>query len=285
MAPLLRSWAQGLYGSDAAAHLEIDARGSSTGPPALVSGRAPLASMSREMKWAELEVFRTQYGYEPQRVRVAVDAVVVFVQVDSSLQSLPVPWLDAIYSKTLACGAPRTARRWQDVGVTGPWASRVIHPCGLPRTSGTRSFFRQRALCGGRYREDLRDQPGGQSAVRFVAEGFCGIGYGGLQVEASGVRILSLAPEASAEAVVPSAETIYAGTYPLSRFLNLYVNRAPGQPLPEPVAQFLRYVLSDAGQARVAELGLLPLAPDTRAAERVALESNILQPPARTRGR
>jgi len=278
MAPLLLSWAQGLYGSDAAAHLEIDARGSSTGPPALVSGRAQLAAMSREMKWAELEVFRTRYGYEPQRVRVAVDAVVVFVQEDNSLQSLPVPWLDAIYSKTLACGAPRMARRWQDVGVTGPWASRVIHACGLPRMSGTRSFFRQRALCGGRFREDLRDQPGGQSAVRFVAEGFCGIGYGDLQVDGPGVRVLSLAPEENAEAVVPSAETIYAGAYPLSRFLNLYVNRAPGHAVPEPLAQFLRYVLSDAGQAQVVELGLLPLAPDTRAAELAALESNSQAP-------
>ena len=87
MGPLLRAWAEDLAHADPGFVLEVETLGSSTAPPALVSGRADVGAMTREMKWAEREVFRSRYGYDPVRVRVALDAVMVFVHPKNSIES------------------------------------------------------------------------------------------------------------------------------------------------------------------------------------------------------
>ena len=122
MAPLIRAWADDVQRADPAFRFEIEAKGSSTAPPALVSGRAALGAMTREMKWAEREVFRSRYGRDPVEIRVAFDAVVVFVHPESSLETLTIPELDAIYSSSRRCGHPAPVRRWEDVGEVGPRA-------------------------------------------------------------------------------------------------------------------------------------------------------------------
>jgi phosphate transport system substrate-binding protein len=273
MAPLLERWAEDLAEAGSPVRLEIDARGSTIAPPALVSGRAALAAMSREMRWTELEVFRSRYGHDPMRLRLALDAVVVFVHPSNGLDALSLAQLDSLYSSTLRCGAVARARRWADVGSMGGWGSRAVHVCGLGRLSGTRGFFRERALCGGYFREDVREQPGSRSVLRFVAEGLCGIGYAPLSADTSGVRVLRLGSADGSDPVSPSPETIYAGSYPLRRYLNVYVNRSEGRALAGPLDRLLRHALSRAGQAAVAELGYLPLPEPLRQAELARLDS------------
>ena len=58
----------------------------------------------------------------------------------------------------------------------------------------------------------------------------------------------------------PTRETVQNRTYPLTRSVYFFLNRAPGQPLKPQVTEFMRYVLSRQGQADVAQLGVyLPL--------------------------
>ncbi len=271
MGPLLRAWAEDLAHADPGFVLEVETLGSSTALPALVSGRADVGAMTREMKWAEREVFRSRYGYDPVRVRVALDAVMVFVHPKNSIESLDLAQLDAIYSHTRRCGAEWAPERWEDVCAVGEWAGRAILPCGRGRRSGTRGFFRQHALCGGHFREDVREQPGAGSVVRFVAEGLCGIGYGGLSGPRDGVRAIAIGAEPGSVPAPPIPAAIYAGSYPLARFLNLYVNREPGRSLPARIAGLLRYALSDPGQERVREAGYLPLPGELQEQELTAI--------------
>ena len=50
-----------------------------------------------------------------------------------------------------------------------------------------------------------------------------------------------------------------SGKYPLSRFLYLYVNKAPGKPLDPLVKEYLKLILSKEGQEVVVKDGYLPL--------------------------
>ena len=68
--------------------------------------------------------------------------------------------------------------------------------------------------------------------------------------------------------VEPSEQSIYSGTYPLHR--EVYVCRRPdleGESAAR-VGRLLEYGLSDAGQARVREVGLVPLPPEALGSER-----------------
>jgi phosphate transport system substrate-binding protein len=58
----------------------------------------------------------------------------------------------------------------------------------------------------------------------------------------------------------PTADNVYAGTYPLARYLYIYVNKAPGQPLDPLIKEFLTYVLTKEGQEVVIKDGYVPLA-------------------------
>ena len=45
--------------------MQIEGKGSSTAPPALIAGTAQLGPMSREMKGTEIDQFEKKYGYKP----------------------------------------------------------------------------------------------------------------------------------------------------------------------------------------------------------------------------
>ena len=56
-----------------------------------------------------------------------------------------------------------------------------------------------------------------------------------------------------------SQDEVNSGEYPLSRFLYIYINRAPNQPLDPLVREFIEYVCSKQGQEVVVKDGYLPL--------------------------
>ena len=267
MRPLLEAWADARQAFDPALVLELETLGSSTGPPALIAGRAALAPMTRPMRPAERAAFEGRFGYAPTALRVAVDAVLVFVHEENTIDELALAEVDALYSSTRACGARDPVRRWGELGATGDWAGRSVRVCGRGQSSGTHAFFRQRALCGGRFRPDVLVQPGAASVERFVAEGLCGIGYGGLAARDADVKVLPISAAAGATAVEPADPAIFSGSYPLSRSLLIYVNAPPGGGIAPELDAFLRFALSEAGQAIVTRTGFLPLDAAGRQAE------------------
>jgi phosphate transport system substrate-binding protein len=252
-------WAETFRKVYPSVQVQVEGKGSSTAPPALIAGTAQLGPMSREMKADELDAFEKKFGYPPTQIRVAIDALAVYVQKDNPLEKLTLTQVDAIFSKTRRCGATQSIENWGDVGDKGMLASQPIRLYGRNSASGTYGYFKEVALCGGDYRDTVKEQPGSAAVVQGVTEDKQGMGYSGIGYKTAGVKSLQLAKDANSAYSSTEPEQVYAGKYPLSRFLYLYVNRAPGKPLEPLTNEFVKFVLSHEGQEVVKKDGYLPL--------------------------
>jgi phosphate transport system substrate-binding protein len=236
--------------------IQIEGKGSSTAPPALIAGTSQFGPMSRAMRATEIDQFEAKYGYKPTQVRTSYDALAVYVNKDNPLEKLTLAQVDAAFSKTRRRGG-KNAATWGDLGLTGDWASRPISLYGRNSASGTYGFFKEHTLKNGDYRDTVKEQPGSASVVQGVTEDRFGMGYSGIGYKTSGVKVLALA-EADAFSS-GSYDDVKSGKYPLSRYLYIYVNRAPGKPLDPLVKEYLKLILSKEGQEVVVKDGYLPM--------------------------
>ena len=104
--------------------IQIEGKGSSTAPPALIAATAQLGPMSRAMKGSEIDEFEKKFGYKPTAVRVAVDALAVFVNKDNPIACLTMQQVDAVFSKSRRAGHKENVKTWGQLGLTGDWANR-----------------------------------------------------------------------------------------------------------------------------------------------------------------
>ncbi len=239
--------------------IQIQAAGSSTAPPALTEGTATLGPMSRMMKSEEVEAFEGRHGYKPTAIPVAVDALAIFVHKDNSLVGITVPQIDAVFSATRNCGFDKDIKTWGDLGMTGELASQSIQLFGRNSVSGTYGYFKEAALCKGDYKNTVNEQPGSASVVQGVTKSINAIGFSGEGYKTSGVRMVPVAKKPGGEFIEVSPATALSGKYPLSRFLYVYVNKHPNEPLAPLEAEFIKMVLSRTGQVTVVKDGYIPL--------------------------
>ena len=239
-------------------NIQIQAAGSSTAPPALTEGTANFGPMSREMKDDELGAFEKKYGYKPTAIPVAVDALAVFVHKDNPIKGLSVAQVDAIFSSTRKCGYANDIQNWGDAGIDA-WKTKSIQLYGRNSVSGTYGYFKEHALCKGDFKNNVNEQPGSASVVQSVSTSVNGIGYAGLGYVTSGIKAVPLAKKDSKDFVNATPENALAGKYPLARFLYVYVNKKPNQPLPPLEREFIKMVLSKTGQEVVIKDGYIPL--------------------------
>lgn len=238
--------------------IQIEGKGSSTAPPALIEGTAQFGPMSRPMRASEIDRFESRYGYKPTELRVAYDALAVYVHKDNPIRQLTLSQLDAIFGKSRRRGgSPVTT--WGDLGLTGEWARRPISLYGRNSASGTYGFFKEHVLRNGDFKDLVKEQPGSASVVQGVTEDRYGIGYSGIGYITSGVRLVPLAETDKGPASSGSYSDVTSGRYPLSRFLYVYVNKPPNAPLPPLVLEFLKLIYSREGQEAVVKDGYLPL--------------------------
>ena len=259
LANLMTLWTQAFQKLHPGINIQVQAAGSSTAPPALSEGTSSFGPMSRSMKDKELQSFERRWGYQPTAIRVAVDALAVFVNKDNPIVSLTLQQLDAIFSVTLRCGGMRPARTWGDLGLSEQWQARPIQLFARNSVSGTYGYFKQVALCKGDFRNTVNEQPGSASVVQAVASSLNGIGFSGLGYLTSDVRAVPLAVSSDSEAVAATPDTISDGTYPLTRFMYIYINKQPGTPIEPLELEFFRFVLSRQGQEMVLKDGYVPL--------------------------
>ncbi len=258
LANLMTLWAEDFKRHYPNVNIQIQAAGSSTAPPGLTEGTSNLGPMSRKMKDKEIEAFEKKFGYKPTAVPVAIDALAVFVHKDNPIQGMSLEQVDAIFSSTRKCGAPADIKRWGDAGLTGAWATRDIQLYGRNSVSGTYGYFKEVALCKGDFKNGVNEQPGSASVVQSISSSINGIGYSGIGYRTSSVRALPL-NKGKGPFVEASSAMAVAGKYPLSRFLYVYVNKAPTKPLAPLEREFLKLVLSKNGQHVVAKDGYIPL--------------------------
>ncbi len=259
LANLMTLWAEEFKRLYPNVNIQIQAAGSSTAPPALTEGTANLGPMSRKMKARELQAFERRHGYKPVAIPVAVDALAVYVHKDNPIKGLTIPQLDAIFSSTRKCGHPRDIRTWGGLGLTGAWANRDIQLFGRNSVSGTYGYFKKKALCKGDFKPTVNEQPGSASVVQSVSASLNAIGYSGIGYRTTGVRAVPLARKPGKPFVEATPGNAVAGSYPLARFLYVYINRQPNRPLDPLVREFMRMVNSQQGQAVVIKDGYIPL--------------------------
>ncbi|MDD5276329.1 MAG: phosphate ABC transporter substrate-binding protein PstS family protein [Methylovulum sp.] len=241
-------------------NIQIQAAGSSTAPPALTEGTSNLGPMSREMKDDELGAFESKFGYKPTAIPVAVDALAVFANKDNPIKGLSVDQVDAIFSSTRKCGYDKDITTWGDAGVDNKeWKTKSIQLYGRNSVSGTYGYFKEHALCKGDFKNNVNEQPGSASVVQSVTASVNGIGYSGLGYITSGIKAVPLAKKGGKDFVEATPENALAGKYPLARYLYIYVNKKPNQPLAPLENEFIKMVLSKTGQQAVIKDGYIPL--------------------------
>lgn len=259
LANMMTFWAEEFKRNYPNVNVQIQAAGSSTAPPALTEATSNLGPMSRKMKSREIAAFEKRHGYKPTAVRVAIDALAVFVNKDNPLKGLRIDQVDAIFSSNRKCGAPKSIDRWGDLGLTGEWVGKDIQLYGRNSVSGTYGYFKKKALCKGDFKSSVNEQPGSASVVQSVSASLNGIGYSGIGYKTAGVKMLPLAKKAGKKYVEVNKKTALNGSYPLSRILYVYINKAPNKPLDPVVKEFLTLVLSKQGQSGVEKDGYIPL--------------------------
>jgi phosphate transport system substrate-binding protein len=256
---LMTLWAEEFAKFYPNVNIQIQGAGSSTAPPALTEGTANFGPMSRAMKSSEVQAFENRHGYKPIAVPVAIDVLAVYVNKDNPIQGLTMAQVDAIFSVTRRCGAPADITRWGQLGLTGAWANRDFTIYSRNAVSGTYGFFKENALCNGDFKSTINEQPGSASVVQGVTESINGIGYSGIGYVTSGVRAVPLAKAAGQPFAPADAAHAADGSYPMARFLYVYVNKHPNRELAPLEREFLRMVLSKQGQEVVVKDGYIPL--------------------------
>jgi len=259
LANLMTLWAEEFKREYPNVNIQIQAAGSSTAPPALTEGTSNLGPMSRKMKDKEEEAFEKKFGYKPTAIRVAIDALAVFVHKDNPLTGLTLPQVDAIFSSTRKCGEAQDITDWGLLGLTGAWQGRSVQLYGRNSVSGTYGYFKDHALCKGDFKNNVNEQPGSASVVQSITTTVNGIGYSGIGYVTSGVKAVPIANKAGEPFVEATAEKAISGEYPLSRFLYVYVNKHPNKPLAPLEKEFVKLVLSKAGQQVVVKDGYIPM--------------------------
>ena len=236
-------WAEGFRKQYPNVKIQIEGKGSSTAPPALIAGTAQLGPMSRHDEGRRDRRVREEVRLQADAVRVAVDALAVYVNKDNPIKGLTMPQVDAIFSKTRKGGTRQTSTTWGQLGLTGDWADRPISLYGRNSASGTYGFFKEHALDNGDYKDTVKEQPGSASVVQGVAEDRSRSATAASATRRPGVRAVPLARPPAARSWQATYEKLLHGNYPLARFLYIYVNKAP-KPLDPMPREFLKFVLS-----------------------------------------
>ncbi len=270
---LMALWLEGFRKYYPNVNVQIEGKGSSTAPPSLIEGTAQFGPMSRAMKATEVDKFENAFGFPPTQLRTALDALAVFVNKDNPVEGLTLKQVDAIFSKNRRRGYPEDITRWGEAGWTGTDATAMISMYGRNSASGTYGFFKKNALAKGDYKDEVKEQPGSASVVQGIAEDRYGIGYSGIGYRTSDVRVVPLADDPTDGFKDASMENVLDGTYPLGRFLYIYINKTPGKPLDPMVREFCRYIFSKEGQEVIIKDGYMPVPFEVAEEELAKLEA------------
>lgn len=254
----------------------MEARASGTGVPALTEGKAHAAPVGREALPAEHEAFVKKYGYAPFAIKVATGSLgslgktaasVILVAKSNPIAGLTFKQLDQIYSKSHKRGGGEITT-WGQLGLTGEWANRSIHLYGLRPPNGIEQFVKWKVLQWGEWRDGIQNVKGqGHTHAFTIAANdmrtqLGGLTYGLLANVTPDVRVVPLAEKDGDPFVMPTVQTIYDHSYPLSRYVYIFLNRPPGTKLEPKTKEFLKLVLSKQGQDVVAaDRVFMPLQP------------------------
>ncbi len=241
MVILAQKWAEVYMKSHPEAVIQVTGGGSGTGISALINGATDICNSSRPMKQTEMDKLKDRYSSLGVEIRCAKDGITIFLNEDNPVKELSIKQLSNIFSgKT---------RNWKEVG--GPDADIKLY--GRENSSGTYVFFKDNVVKGD-YAASCQTLPGTAAVVNAVAKDKFGIGYGGAAF-AKGVKHCAVKKDDKSPAFVATAETIKNNTYPISRYLYMYLaNRPTGE-----LKSYIDWILGPEGQKLVTDIGYFPV--------------------------
>jgi phosphate transport system substrate-binding protein len=242
MVLLAQWWAENYMKSHPRLIIQVNGGGSGTGIAALLNGTTDICQSSRPIKEEERAAFRRKYQREVVEIKVALDAIGVYVNEVNPIRELSAPQVRDIYTGRIT--------DWREVGgAPGP-----IILYSRENNSGTYEFFKEHVLGNADFAPRAQTLSGNAAVVNAVSQDRNGIGYGGISF-AKGVKALAIKKDAASAAVTPDFASVADGSYPISRFLYWYLPNAPeGE-----VKRLVDWVTSPEGQALVTEVGYFPL--------------------------
>jgi len=299
MADLMRLWESRFQTYQPEIGFADTLRGTETAQAALFTHVADMALMGRPILPLERHVMFRREHHLPLEIMVATGSVdsedktfalAILVNNRNPLPGVTLEQLDGIFGDQrtgawdeqfiwhpqAARGADRNLRTWGQLGLTEDWADKPIHVYGYPvtiysPTSGPMLSFRKTVMQGGDiWNPDLQEIPDGRQIAEAVNKDPYAIGYTCVCFQLAGVKALAVAEMGGSKPVKLTKNNVADRTYPLSRSIYIYIDRAPGEPVEPGVKEFLTFVLSREGQEIVSRSGeYLPL---TRALAQEQLE-------------
>ena len=245
---LAQKWAEVYMGGHADTKIQVTGGGSGVGFAALQSQTTDLCDASRKAKPAEIENCIKAFGAKPTEYKVALDGLSVYVNADNTIKELTEDQLKQIFTGKVT--------NWKDVG--GPDAPITVY--SRENSSGTYEFFKDHILKGQDFAASAQTEPGTAAIIQAISKDKGAIGYGGAAY-GSGVNHLSVKKDDSSPAVDPTEENVVNGTYPIWRYLYVYVNPSLDK---DEIADYLKWIRSDEGQKIVKDVGYYPLPKDLR---------------------
>ncbi|MBF0271615.1 MAG: phosphate ABC transporter substrate-binding protein [Magnetococcales bacterium] len=253
LSKVLKEWVRLYQEREPHVRIEVTGGGSGNGVAALLNGHVEIASVSRQLRERELQLFAKKHAHAiPVAHVVAQDAVSIVVHPSNPINGLSLPQLTEIYSK----GNPLLS--WSSLGVRIPGCpDQKIQPISRKNNSGTYMFFRQTILNKNeQFDPQLFSLDASEGVVNMVAQMPCAIGYSGMAFVTNAVKTLCVSKlhETDAPCVPPTAASTLDHTYPLSRSLYLYTL---GEPQGE-IKKFLEWIVSAPGQEILTRNGYTP---------------------------
>ena len=236
MVILAQRWAEAYMADHTSTTIQVTGGGSGVGISALINGATDICNASRPMKSSERESLKSRYSSLGVEVKSAKDGLSVYLNDQNALEGFSIAQLKDIYTGKI--------KNWSQVG--GPDAKIVVY--GRENSSGTYVFFRDNVLGGEDYVSSMQSLPGTAAVVNAVSKDKFGIGYGGAAY-GKGIKF------AKVNGVAPSAETVKDGSYPLTRYLYMYLRSRPTGEM----KQYIDWILSPAGQEIVSKVGYFPV--------------------------
>ena len=242
MVILAQRWAERYMAAHPDVTVQVTGGGSGTGISALINGTTDICNASRPMKSSERDKLKQRFGTRGVEIKCAQDGLSIYINLQNPVNELSLQQLKAIYTGQVT--------NWKDVG--GPDERIILY--SRENNSGTYVYFKDNVLEGEDYAATAQNLPGTASVVNAVAKDKWGIGYGGAAY-AEGIKDAKIRQDANSPAIAPSKETIAAGTYPISRFLFMYIRNSPTGGLKD----YIDWILGDEGQKIVTEVGYFPI--------------------------
>jgi len=242
MVILGQRWAEKYMAAHPGASIQVTGGGSGTGISALINGTTDICNASRPMKSSEREKLKQRYNSLGVEIKSAKDGLAVYLNDANAVDALSLDQVKDIYTGKIA--------NWKDVG--GPDAKIILY--GRENNSGTYVYFRDNVLKGKDFAPAMQSLPGTAAVVNAVGKDKLGIGFGGAAY-GKGIKFAKIKKDDASPGVAPSPETVKDGSYPITRYLYMYLKSRPTGALKE----YIDWTLSPEGQSVVTEVGYFPV--------------------------